>query len=425
MRVLANDSNESQYQRAMMEFLNTYGLDAAAILGMARRSEPVLYEPGEAILRQGRMEGYVYFLIQGRIRIRLETNGEQRIVGDRAPVTVLGEISYFNGTPATATVEVTSAGPAIAMRVSYASFTEVVEQFPAVRSTLARIGEMRVISQFNGFIRYKYFMDLIGWKRDRFAVNRALFPILEHTVRTLLLPRVEAAHRLLEVGDGPGVVCELLHELRPEFLENLFLQATYLEEAVTNPFQAQPSDLSRATYLNEKFEHIVALQVFNIVPPGRIAEQFELAKKLLVPGGRLLIVKLRVLSIHYPTGTADTRLLYQDLEDLMERVWPNATGGGPLIQVTFMDADLDPLMEWNPLFCERVVTGEIGLPAGLQTAERAMLSVILRQARGGLFNPDEVHFHWLAWNAAKHGFRLEHSEQNPESAYFHLLLQLQ
>lgn len=425
MRVLVNDASETQYQRAMMEFLNTYGLDAAAILGLARRSEPVEYMPGEALLHQGKMEGYVFFLIKGHIRIRLDVNGEQRILGERAPVTVLGEISYFNGTPATATVEVTSAGPAITMRVSYDHFTEVVEQFSAVRTVLARIGEMRVISQFNGFIRHSYFMDLIGWKRDRFAVNRALFPTLESTIRNILLPRLEKTHRIMEVGDGPGVVTELLHELRPEQLDSMFLQATHLEEAITNPFQAQPSDLSRAAYLQEKFNHIVALQVFNIVAPSRIAEQLELAKKLLVPGGRLLVVKLRAINIHYPTGTADTRLLYQDLEDLMERVWPNVTGGGPLIQVTFIDADLDPLMEWNPMFCERVVSGDITIPSGLQTAERAMLSVILKQARGGLFNPDEVHFHWLAWNAAKHGFRLEHSEQLPEIAYFHLLLQLQ
>ncbi len=425
MRVLVNDSDETQFQRAMMEFLNTYGLDAAAILGMTRRSEPVHYDSGEAILNQGRIEGYIYFLIRGNIQIRVDTNGEQRIVGERAPVTVLGEISYFNGTPATATVEVTRAGPAVAMRVSYAHFTEVVDQFPAVRATLARIGEMRVISQFNGFIRYTYFMDMIGWKHDRFAVNRALYPTLELTVRNVLLPRVESGHRVLEVGDGPGVVCELVHELRKEQVENLCIQATHLEEAITNPFVAQPSDLSRAAYLREQFDHIVALQVFNIVPPSRIAEQFELAKRLLHLGGRLLIVKLRVLNIHYTTGTADTRLLYQDLEELMERVWPDVMGGGPLIQVTFVDADLDPMMEWNPLFCQRVLSGDITVPNGLQSAERAMLSVILKQAHHGLFNPDEVHFHWLAWNAARHGFRLEHSEQQPELGYFHLLLQLQ
>jgi hypothetical protein len=65
MEVLANDTDEAAYQGAMMAFLSNYGLDAAAILGLARRSEPVRYDPGEAILHQGKIEGFVYFLIKG------------------------------------------------------------------------------------------------------------------------------------------------------------------------------------------------------------------------------------------------------------------------------------------------------------------------------------------------------------------------
>ena len=423
MEVLRQHPEEQAFRRSMMEFLNGFGLDAAAILGLARRAEPVQFSPGENVVRQGGTMEYVFFLVRGKLLVRLDSATERRILGEREAVTLLGEISFFNGTAATATVEV-SGQPAVLMRIPNGKFGEVVDEFPSVRTTLVRIGEMRMISQFNGYIRYDYFMEMIGWKRDRFAVNRAFYPMLEQTVRSVLLPRMDASQRVLEVGDGPGVLSELINELRPEVLPGLHLQATYLEEAIASPFVARASDLTRAIYLRERFHHILALQVFNTVPPVRIGEQFDIARRLLLRDGRLLILKLRVLSLQYPTGSADSSLLYQDLEKLVERVWPFVAGIGPLVQVTFLDADLDPTMEWNSEFCARVTEGKMELPKGLDSAERAMLSIIVRQARQRLFNPDEVQFHWLAWNAAKHGFRLEHSQQVPEMGYFHLLLQL-
>jgi CRP-like cAMP-binding protein len=259
-------------------------------------------------------------------------------------VTLLGEISYFNKTPATATVEATEDDPAVLLRVSYPVFADIIREHPGVRTTLARIGDLRVISGYNGYASYQFFTEQIGHKHDRLAVNRAVFPVLERTIRTVLLPRLKAHHRLLEVGDGPGIVSELLAELRPELLPRLFLQATHLEEAITHPFTPQSSDLSRARYLRERFNHIVALQVFNVLPPDRIEEQFKLARKLLLPDGELLIVRLNLLSLRYTSGNADTRLLYQDLEDLLERAWPGRDEWRPLINVSFLDADVDPLM---------------------------------------------------------------------------------
>jgi SAM-dependent methyltransferase len=424
MDVLRQHPEEPAFRRAMMEFLNGYGLDAAAILGLTRRAHPVQFAAGETVVQQGTAMDHVFFLVQGRLIVRLDSPTERRILGEREAVTLLGEISFFNGTSATATVEVSGGAPAVLMRIPYARFGEVIDEFPSVRTTLVRIGEMRMISQFNGFIRFNYFMEMIGWKRDRLAVHRAVYPVLEQTIRTVLLPRMKPGHRILEVGDGPGVVSELLAELRPDLLPSLHLQATYLEEAIASPFVPRPSDLTRATYLRERFQFIVALQVFNTVPPNRITEQLQIARRLLLRDGRLLVLKLRVLSLQYPSGSADSSLLYRDLEDLMARVWPAIAVTGPLVQITFLDADLDPTMEWNPEFRVKVAAGEVELPKGLDSAERAMLSIIIRQARLRQFNPDEVQFHWLAWNAAKHGFRLEHSQQLPETGYFHMLLQL-
>lgn len=422
MRLLEADPKDSSYRQELMEFLNKFGLDAAAILSMARRAQVVRYDAGETILRQGHHDLYVYFLIDGIIRIHLNLDGETRELGERSPVTLLGEISYFNGTPATATVEPAMESAATLLRVAYPVFTEIIREHPGVRTTLARIGDMRVISGYNGFINYKLFMEQIGSKRDRFAANRALFPALERVVRQVLLPRVEDHHRVLEVGDGPGIISELVAELRPALLPRLFIQATHLEEAITEPFVPQPSDLSRARYLRERFHHIVALQVFNVSPPDRIEEQFEMARKLLLPGGLLLIVKLNLLNLRYSSGTADTRLLYQDLEDLLERAWPGMSEWRPLIHITFLDADFDPLMEWNPAFCR--AARSLSVPRALTPAEQGMLKTVLDQARRNLFNPDEVHFSWLSWVASGQGFAMEGMEQEPEISFFYQLLRL-
>ncbi len=421
MQVLQADQKEAQYRQELMQFLNKFGLDAAAILSMSRRSELVRYDPGEAILRQGQHDQFVYFLIEGNIRIHIVLEGENRVLGERSPVTLLGEISFFNGTPATATVESMENAPAVLLRVSYADFTEIVKEHPAVRATLARIGDLRIISGYNGFSAFSFFMDQIGRKRDRFTVNRALFPALERTIRRVLMPRVEEHHRVLEVGDGPGIVCELMEETRPALKPHLFIQATHLEEAITQPFVPQISDLTRARYLRERFHHIVALQVFNVSPPDRIEEQFKLAHRLLMPGGDLLIIKLNLLNLNYSTDTADTRLLYQDLEDLLERAWPGRLEWRPLIQVSFIDADLDPAMEWNPAFCQ--AAQELEIPEGLSAAEHAMLELVLPQARRNVFNPDEVHLHWLAWIASGQGFSMVSMEQEPDISFFYQLLQ--
>lgn len=420
MQVLRSDARERRYREELMQFLNKFGLDAAAILGMSRVAELVQYPPGGTILRQGKHEPHVYFLIAGNIRIHAEVEGESRIFGERPPVTLLGEISYFNNTPATATVEATPEGPAVLLRVSYPVFTEILREHPGVRATLARIGDLRVISGYNGFMSYPFFMEQIGRKRDRFAVNRALFPAFERTIRSTLLPILEDHHRVLDVGDGPGIVNELLSDVRPALSPRLFIQATRLEEAIAQPYTPQSSDLSRARYLRERFHHIVALQVFNVIPPDRIEEQFRLARKLLLPRGHLLIVKLNLLSLHYSSDTADTRLLYRDLEDLLERAWPGMSEWRPLIQVSFLDADVDPLMEWNPVFCGSAPSLE--LPEWLSRSEQAMLEVVLEQARNHVFNPDEVHFHWLRWTADEYGFEMVASGQEPDISFFFQLL---
>ncbi|HEX9841572.1 MAG TPA: cyclic nucleotide-binding domain-containing protein, partial [bacterium] len=223
MQPLQNDPAIAGYRTALMHFLNEFGLDATAIMSMARRTEPLLYEPGEVVLAQGAYDQYIYFLVNGEIVISLSQQDRNEVLGERTAVTLLGEISYFNGTPATATVAVKKGSPATFLRLSYDEFTDVLETYPQIKPTLARIGEMRVIAQMDGFTSFDRFMDMIGHKRDRLAVNRALFPHLEDTVTFRLLPRLNEHSRILEVGDGPGIICEVMKEHRKGVSDNLFL----------------------------------------------------------------------------------------------------------------------------------------------------------------------------------------------------------
>ncbi|MBI3994152.1 MAG: cyclic nucleotide-binding domain-containing protein [Candidatus Lambdaproteobacteria bacterium] len=424
MHVLLYNDEVVRLRQRLMQYLNEIELDAAAILSISRQTEPVAYDPGEAILHQGVQEHYVYFLIIGRALIRLKTDTEERVLGDRTPVSLLGEISFFNKTPATATVEAAPDSRVLLFRLDYKVFAEIVETYPQVREVLARIGDMRLISQYNGLASYNMFMEMIGWRRDRFAINRAVMPPFELVLDTVFLPRVKETDRILEVGDGPGIVCETIAEKRPQQQQQLFIQATHLEEAIAKPFFPTPSDLTRAQYHTQTFDQLVALEVFNRMSPGRIGEQFAIAKRLLNPGAHLLLVKLRLLNIVYDDQQANSQLLFATLESLVERTWPNITMGGQLIETVFMDADLDPLMEWNRVLAQRMKAEQLSIPQSLQGEERVLLELLLDQVRSARFDPDEVLFEWLSWQGTQHGLQLEHSGHQPEIGFFYHLFRL-
>lgn len=421
MQLLENEPSVKDYRTALMNFLNEYGLDGAAILSLARRTEPVAYDPGEVVLNQGVMDHHVYFLVKGNIAIRLRQSDREETLGERGPVTLLGEISFFNGTPATATVAVANSEPATFLRLTYEQFHEVIEEYPLTKPALARIGEMRMVSQMDGFISFQRYMDMIGWRRERLAVNRALFPHLEDTINLRLLPRLEPHHRLLEVGDGPGIVSEIIKESQPDRLPNLFMQVTHLEDAILDPLQSYPSDFSRAKFLRETFDGIVTLQMFEHLKPDDIANQFRQARDHLNPDGLLLVVRLRLVDVLHGSGQQDTSLFFTGLETLVQGLWPGVLQDEPLVQVSFVDADIDPLMEWNPRFCDAAAAGGLELPDTEKGAERILLGVLLTQASRRQFNPEEINFHWLVWNASREGLILEDSVQNPEIGFYYQL----
>ncbi|MCZ6627915.1 MAG: cyclic nucleotide-binding domain-containing protein [SAR324 cluster bacterium] len=421
MRKLKDGPETGEYRATLIQFLNEYNLNGMAILAMAREVVPYSYAPGEFILKQDEQSQFICFLLSGKVRILLKDKGRPKSVGTLEPVTMLGEIAYFNSTPASATVKVEGKTPAVVFRISYSSFTMVLERFPDVRATLSRIGDMRVLKHFHGFISYRKFMEMIGWRKDRFAVNRAFSQDLDFALGRVFRPAIKKNAKILEVGDGPGLVAELLYDSEPKILDNLSIQATYLEEAITNALTPQPSDFSRAHGLEERFDAIVALQVFNVVSRHAVEEQFQIAHSLLKNGGVLFAVKLQLLDIRHDSGTSGS-LIFNALEELVEYTWPGAIGTKNLIETSFIDADLDPIMEWNKAFCRKAVAGKLKIPKSSSHEDRVMLNLLLKQVDSGLFDPEDLHYQWLGWKAEQYGFKSEASEKNTETAFFYQLL---
>jgi SAM-dependent methyltransferase len=412
MKKLKDTPELEALRGSLIQSLNDLGLNGRPILAMVRQAEPY----------QNHQANFVFFLLKGETEISLEEKGKTRVLGKSGPVTTLGEIAYFNKTPATATVTVSSKEPAVVFRLSYEDFGSIIQQHPDVRETLARIGEMRIIRQYHGFVSYSLFMELIGWRKDRFAINRAFAEDLENAVTLALLPLLTEGKRILEVGDGPGLICEMLHSAKPELLDNLFVQATHLEEAIFSPLEPQPSDFRRARRLKERFDIIIALQVFNVVSRSGVNDQLEVADRLLQPGGFLFSVKSQLLDVRYPAKNSG-EMLFDDLEVLAKKVWPGSMKANHLIETTFLDADLDPEMEWNQAVCEKAAAGKLEIPASVDEEEKFMLSLLLGQAGQRVFDPEKLHVEWLEWKAKQKGFALRKTAANPENSFFYQLLQ--
>jgi CRP-like cAMP-binding protein len=421
MEILRDAGKADSHRAVLMDYLNENGLDGESILSIARRAEPVVFEPDEAVILQGKVADHVFFLVSGQVSVFARVDSEYRELGERKAVSVLGEISYFNGAAATADVVVKSGQPAVAFRLSYGKLTEIIAAFPGVKECLERIGDLRLISQANGFANYRLFMELIGNKQKRFLLDHQVLPQFELVLRNRLVPLLEGGKTVLEVGDGPGIVSELLLEQMPSAAERFFLQSMQMEKAILDPFTPLPSDLSRAKFLHRSFDALVALQVFNVVPAEHVMEQFRIARGIINPGGILCLFKVRLLNISYPTGTSETHLFFHLLQRIVERAWPGILEGRPLIETTFLDADLDALMGWNETLCRKAGAG-LAIPPEVEGQERGLLGVLLDQARRQVFNPDALHFYWLALKAQGIGFTPLVSEHQPDLGFYYQIM---
>ena len=421
MSIVRDGTRISELRTRLLQYLNESGLNGRAIMAIARDVSALKLEPGHTLLKQHERDFFIYFMMEGKIDVFLEDGDGQTKIGQRGAVTMLGEIAYFNNTPATATVKISDDGPAVMLMLTHKQFGKILDHFPDIKQSLARIGDQRVLAQYNGFIHYPRFREMIGRLKDRFAISRAFASDLDNALKIHLYPLLNKTDRIMDVGDGPGVVSELICADWPELEAHLYLQSSDLEGAVYNPLVPRASDLSKATPRDEKFQCIIALQVFNNMPISELEPQLKLAQSMLKKNGLLVLIKAALLDVRHPSDAGDALLIFEELEGLVDKVWPGIMAGHTLVETTFDDADLEPIMLWNQDFSALIQAGSITVPDTVSSEEKVLLDELFKQNRQGYFDPDAIHFEWLALKVRETGFKLEKVDENPENKfYFHV-----
>jgi CRP-like cAMP-binding protein len=67
--------------------------------------ESKTFKPGEVLIHEGEDNRDLYILSSGVIEITVENELSSVVVGEISPPEILGELSFLNGTPRTATVK--------------------------------------------------------------------------------------------------------------------------------------------------------------------------------------------------------------------------------------------------------------------------------------------------------------------------------
>lgn len=100
---------------------------------VARLRVPV----GEAILSQGDRPGRMYVLLSGHAVVVLDRGGQEHAINRVGPGTMVGDISFLTGQPATATVRATT--PLEALALDQDDFQRLAGAFPQIYANVARI----------------------------------------------------------------------------------------------------------------------------------------------------------------------------------------------------------------------------------------------------------------------------------------------
>ncbi|MBW1791360.1 MAG: cyclic nucleotide-binding domain-containing protein [Deltaproteobacteria bacterium] len=109
--------------------------------------QSIHYEPGEVITREGDENRDLYILSQGTLEISIKGDDGQVVVGEVKPPEIIGEISFLNGSPRTATI--TAKTEAEVYILSYYQVEEEMAEIPAWFKLILRTLTQRMQSCSN------------------------------------------------------------------------------------------------------------------------------------------------------------------------------------------------------------------------------------------------------------------------------------
>ena len=115
------------------------------LLKATRMLDPFVFQPGEAILREGEPGDRFYIIIKGRVEIALKRPGSSDVVVMRpGPGEYFGEIELLRGGRDLATARAVSDAPVELVSLDRQEFAELMAESEATRDAMEMIVERRL-----------------------------------------------------------------------------------------------------------------------------------------------------------------------------------------------------------------------------------------------------------------------------------------
>jgi len=118
--------SEQQLDQLMRHLVDDHA-NSATLLAFTDKVE---FEPGQTVIRQGDTDAAVYVLVEGKLDVVVEDGGENKKVATIEPYALVGEQSFIDAGPRTATVVASTVG--VAHRLTDSAFEQVRNVHPEV-----------------------------------------------------------------------------------------------------------------------------------------------------------------------------------------------------------------------------------------------------------------------------------------------------
>ena len=120
------------------------GLDETSREALAAEFETEHVTAGSTIIEQGQIETSLYLLTSGRLRVSARTQGDERVLYELAPPSIVGEMALLSESERTATVH--AVRDCEVLRLHRGVFSRLVELHPSVLTQVSRLLVERLVA---------------------------------------------------------------------------------------------------------------------------------------------------------------------------------------------------------------------------------------------------------------------------------------